>query len=151
MKCAFRCRLGIPTIVSARLKIPTKLFVQHFVLSYVFMFLVACCDVIAISAKKRCSVHFYPQLFGRYDVLLSLPNNVWETYCFCSVSSSSSYYYYYYYYSLSPFFLWHTNLSTEDLRNYWTEFHETWWTYRYMFLVGPKVFSFVVKGVKVIF
>jgi hypothetical protein len=38
------------------------------------------------------------------------------------------------------------NLSTADLRNYWTEFHETWWSYRYMFLVGPKVFSFVVKG-----
>ena len=71
------------------------------------------------------------------------------TYCFCSVS----YYYYYYYslYSLSPFFLWHMNLSTTDLRNYRTEFHETWWSYRYMFLVGPKVFSFVVKGVKVIF
>jgi hypothetical protein len=43
------------------------------------------------------------------------------------------------------------NLYTADLRNYWTEFHETWWSYRYMFLVGPKVFSFVVKGVKVIF
>jgi hypothetical protein len=40
------------------------------------------------------------------------------------------------------------NVSTADLRNYWTEFHETWWSYRYMFLVGPKVFSFVVKGVK---
>jgi hypothetical protein len=40
------------------------------------------------------------------------------------------------------------NLSTADLRNYWTEFHESWWNYRYMFLVGPKVFSFVVKGVK---
>ena len=38
------------------------------------------------------------------------------------------------------------NLSTADLRNYWTEFHETWWSYRYMFLVGPKVFSFVVKA-----
>jgi hypothetical protein len=37
------------------------------------------------------------------------------------------------------------------LRNYWAEFHETWWRYRYMFLVGPKVFSFVVKGIKVIF
>jgi hypothetical protein len=34
-----------------------------------------------------------------------------------------------------------------DLRNYWTEVHETWWSYRYMFLVGPKVFRFVVKGV----
>ena len=32
-----------------------------------------------------------------------------------------------------------------------TEFRETWWSYRYMFLVGPKVFSFVVKRVKVIF
>jgi hypothetical protein len=40
------------------------------------------------------------------------------------------------------------NLSMADLRNYWTEFHETWWSYRYMFLVGPKVFSFVVKEVK---
>jgi hypothetical protein len=38
------------------------------------------------------------------------------------------------------------NLSTADLRKYWTEYHETWWSYRYMFLVGPKVFSFVVKG-----
>ena len=49
------------------------------------------------------------------------------------------------------FFLWTMNLSTADLRYYWTEFHETWWSYRYMFLVGPNVFSFVVKGVKVIF
>jgi hypothetical protein len=32
-----------------------------------------------------------------------------------------------------------------------TEFHETWWSYRYMFLVGPNVFSFVAKGVKLIF
>jgi hypothetical protein len=38
------------------------------------------------------------------------------------------------------------NLSTADFRNYWTEFHETWWSYRYMFLVGPMVFRFVVKG-----
>jgi hypothetical protein len=43
------------------------------------------------------------------------------------------------------------NLSTADLRNYRTEFHEAWWSYRYMFLVDPKVFRFVVKGVKVIF
>jgi hypothetical protein len=43
------------------------------------------------------------------------------------------------------------NLSTTDLRNYRTEFHETWWNYRYMFLVDPKVFRFVVKGVKAIF
>ena len=39
------------------------------------------------------------------------------------------------------------NVFTADLRKYWTEFHETWWSYKYMFLVGPKVFSFVVKGV----
>jgi hypothetical protein len=43
------------------------------------------------------------------------------------------------------------NLSTADLRNYKTEFHETWWSYRYMFLVDPKVFRFDVKGFKVIF
>jgi hypothetical protein len=43
------------------------------------------------------------------------------------------------------------NLSTADLRNYRTEFHETWWSYRYMFLVDPKVFRFVVKGVKAMF
>ena len=52
---------------------------------------------------------------------------------------------------LSPYFPRTMNLSTADLRNYWTEFLETWWSYRYMFLVGPKVFSFVVKGVKAIF
>ena len=33
-------------------------------------------------------------LFLLRFLLLSLPNNVWETYCFCSIS-----YYYYYYYS----------------------------------------------------
>jgi hypothetical protein len=38
-----------------------------------------------------------------------------------------------------------------DLRNYRTEYHETWWSYRYMFLVDPKVFRFVVKGIKAIF
>jgi hypothetical protein len=27
---------------------------------------------------------------------------------------------------LLSFFPWHMNLSTADLRNYWTEFHETW-------------------------
>jgi hypothetical protein len=43
------------------------------------------------------------------------------------------------------------NLSTADLRNYRTEFHETSWSYRYMFLVDAKVFRFVVKGVKAIF
>ena len=84
------------------------------------------------------------QLFLLRFLLLSLPNKVWGTYCFCSVS----YYYFYYSYSFFPRSM---NLSTADLRNYRTEFHETWWSYRYMFLVGPKVFSFVVKGVKVIF
>jgi hypothetical protein len=43
------------------------------------------------------------------------------------------------------------NVSTADLRNYRTEFHETWWSYRYMFLVDPKVFRLVVKGVTAIF
>jgi hypothetical protein len=40
------------------------------------------------------------------------------------------------------------NLSTANLRNYRTEFHEAWWSYRYMFLVDPKVFRYVVKEVK---
>ena len=48
---------------------------------------------------------------------------------------------------LLSFFLCGMNVSTADLRNYWTEFHETWWSYIYMFLVGPKVFSYGVKGV----
>ena len=30
------------------------------------------------------------------------------------------------------FFPWTMNLSTADLRNYWTEFHETLWSYRYV-------------------
>jgi hypothetical protein len=30
------------------------------------------------------------------------------------------------------------NLSTADLGNYRTEFHKTWWSYRYMFLVDPR-------------
>ena len=64
--------------------------------------------------------------------IIKSPKQRLETYYFCSVS-----YYYYYYYS-SPFFLWHMNVSTADLRNYWTEFHVTWWSY-----IGPKVFSFV--------
>jgi hypothetical protein len=46
---------------------------------------------------------------------------------------------------VTSFFPWHMNLSTADLGNYWTEFHETWWSYRYMFLVGPKVFTFMVN------
>jgi hypothetical protein len=41
-----------------------------------------------------------------------------------------------YYYSSSPlsspFFPRTMNLSTADLRNYWTEFHETWRSYRYL-------------------
>ena len=83
----------------------------------------------------------------RDRMVIKSPKQLLETYCFCSVSS----YYFYYYYSSSPFFPWTMKLSTADLRNYWTEFRETWWSYRYMFLVGPKVLSFVVKGVKVIF
>jgi hypothetical protein len=43
------------------------------------------------------------------------------------------------------------NVSASDLRNYWTEFYGAWWSYRYMFLVDPKLFRFVVKGVKAIF
>ena len=87
-------------------------------------------------------------LFLLRFLLLSLPNKVWGTYCFCSVSYYYFYFYYYYSYSFFPQSM---NLSTADLRNYNTEFHETWWSYRYMFLVDPKLFRFVVKGVKAIF
>jgi hypothetical protein len=73
--------------------------------------------------------------------LIKSPKQRLETYCFCSVS--------YYYYS--SFFPLDMKASAADLSNYWTEFHETWWSYRYMFLVDPKVFRFVVKGVKAIF
>ena len=79
-------------------------------------------------------------------LLIKSPKQRLETYCFCSVS-------YYYlllllflfllllFFSVLSFFPWTMNLSTADLRNYWTEFHETWWSYRYMILVGPKVFK----------
>jgi hypothetical protein len=83
--------------------------------------------------------------YVKMNVIIKSPKQRLETYCFCSVS---------YYYSCScysPFFPCTMNLSTADLRNYRTEFHETWWSYRYMFLVDPKVFRFVVKGVKAIF
>ena len=93
---------------------------------------------VSVVKKNRVGWHLH---------FIKSPKQRLETYCFCFVS----YYYYYYYYSPLSFFPWTMNLSTADLRNYWTEFHETLWSYRYMFLVGPKVFSFVVKGVKVIF
>ena len=81
-------------------------------------------------------------------LVIKSPKQRLETYCFCSVS------YYYHYYSCScssPFFPCTMNLSTADLRNYRTEFHDTWWSYRYMFLVDPKVFRFVVKEIKAIY
>ena len=84
-------------------------------------------------------------LFSSFVIFRS-PKQRLETCCFCSVS----YYYYSFCSCYSPFFPCTMNLSTADLRNYRTEFHETWWSYRYMFLVDPKVFRFVVKGVKAI-
>jgi hypothetical protein len=82
------------------------------------------------------------------QTLAKSPKQRLETYCFCSVS----YYYFYYYYSYSsPFFPRSMNLSTADLRNCRKEFDKTWWSYRYMFLIDPIFFRFVVKGVKAIF
>ena len=80
-------------------------------------------------------------------MFIKSPRQRLEIYCFCSVSYNLFFYYYY----SSSFFPHNMNVSVADLRNYWTEFHETWWNYRYMFLVDPKVFRFVVKGVKAIF
>jgi hypothetical protein len=57
------------------------------------------------------------------------------------------YFYFYYYYSYS-FFPRSMNLSTADLRNYRTEFHDTWWSYRYMFLVDPKANRPLTTGLK---
>jgi hypothetical protein len=42
------------------------------------------------------------------------------------------------------------NVSTADLRNCLTEFHETWWSYRYMFLVDPKVFLKMADILKIL-
>ena len=101
------------------------------------------------TKKKKNAINlqiFYP--YPLASLFLSLPNKFWGTYCFCSVSYYYFYFYYYYSYSFFPRSM---NLSTADLRIYRTEFHETWWSYRYMFLVDPKVFRFVVKVVKAIF
>jgi hypothetical protein len=53
-------------------------------------------------------------------------------------------------YSITTSYIWN-----EETCNYSSkkdqELYKTWWSYRYMFLVSPKVFSFVIKGVKVIF
>ena len=92
--------------------------------------------------KSKRSRQFLKEWKQNRPWLVKSPKQRLETYCFCSVSSS------YYYYSFFPCTM---HLSTTDLRNYRTEFHETWWSYRYMFLVDPKVFRFVVKGVKAIF
>jgi hypothetical protein len=94
------------------------------------------CFAMAILVIKSPKQSFLGELLFLLRFLLFL------YYYYSSYSSS---------FSFSPFFPRTMNLSTADLRNYWTEFRETWWSYRYMFLVGPKVFSFVVKGVKVIF
>jgi hypothetical protein len=66
------------------------------------------------------------ELGASWHKLYSMHLPVKRTWFFCLVS-----YYYYYYYS--PFFLCDMNVSTADLRNYWTEFHETWWSYRYIY------------------
>ena len=76
------------------------------------------------------------------DNLLSLPNNVWRLIVFAPFLIIIIIIIII---LLSFFMTW--TLSMADLRNYWTEFHETWWNYRYMFLVGPNIFIFGVKGI----
>ena len=110
------------------------------------------CPSVTLSClRDNLSKHGWIWIIFCMWLVIKSPKQRLETYCFCSVS----YYYYYYYYSYSyyysPFFPCTMNLSTADLRNCRTEFHETSWSYRYMFLVHPKVFRFVVKGVKAIF
>ena len=109
------------------------------------------------SAKIKCLLFRpKPQIFHTaeitgytvYDVteniFLSLQNNVWRLIVFALFLIIIII-------LLLSFFLRDMNVSAADLRNYWTEFHGTWWSYRYMFLVDLKVFRFVVKGVKDIF
>ena len=114
------------------------------------------CTILPLSSTSTCILWSLRLFLLEYcswlsirisspDILLSLPNNVWRLIVFAPFLI---YYYYYYYYSFFPC---NMNVSVADLRIYWTEFHETWWSYRYMFLVDPKVFRFVVKGVKAIF
>jgi hypothetical protein len=57
------------------------------------------CIFIKLYVSNHCIKLFAPcgTLIGNKKFLLSLPNKVWETYCFCSVS-----YYYYYYYYVTP-------------------------------------------------
>ena len=95
---------------------------------------------------SRYDVFFLNKYFKRSRIyiitwIIKSPKQRLKTYCFCFVS----------YYNSYSFFPRSMNLSMADHRNYRTEFHETWWSYRYMFLVDPKVFRFVVKGVKAIF
>jgi hypothetical protein len=79
--------------------------------------------------------------------LVSLPNNVWTLIVFAPfLIIIIIIIIILLFLPLLSFLPWHMNLSMADLRNYWTEFHETWWSYRYMFLVGPTVFRCVVKG-----
>ena len=102
-------------------------------------------EVVIKSPKQRLG-----DLLFLLRFLLSLPNNVWRLIVFAPFLIIIIIIIIILLHLFS-FFPWHINLFTADLRNYWSEFHETWWSYRYMFLVGPKVFSFVVKGAKVIF
>jgi hypothetical protein len=97
--------------------------------------------------KRGGSLSFLTIFTFAVPELLSLPNNVWRLIVFAPFLIIIIII------LLLSFFPWTMNLSTADLRNYWTEFHETWWSYRsmYMFLVDPKVFRFVVNGVKAIF
>jgi hypothetical protein len=62
------------------------------------------------------------------DELLSLPNNGWRLIVFAPFLIIIII-------ILLSFFPLDMNMSRVDFRNYRTEFHETWWSYRYMFLV----------------
>ena len=86
---------------------------------------------LCLNKMRLARIHYV----DRHFILLSLPNNVWRLIVFAPFLIIIIIIIILFLFL--SFFPWTMNLSTADLRNYWTQFHETWWSYRYMFLVDP--------------
>jgi hypothetical protein len=83
------------------------------------------CSISKVAFNKfwwyRTMLNFYPPFLCR--VLAAILKMADILKIFKTQNCSSNGYY-------SAFFPCTMNLSTADLRNYMTEFHETWWSYR---------------------